>query len=252
MISFVKLALKKAKNKDHARTDLSINSMSEKFILYLLVIFEGREGYVVNIDDDEITVNFCLSENLELATIKYSLLSNADFTISYCNLYESFEYGNLVSYYLFHKKPIIRLRRLIRIFKNKILTKLSIKKADLHTVVTILVEKAARIDNRKSYIDEYDLMKVLNPFIGMLSENIVHKDYNPAKGYYRLMLNALVESGNIEPEGMGFVIKPKIFLTHNKMESERKKHMQVVSVTAIAAIASVIAAVASVYSALSS
>lgn len=246
MISFVKLALKKAKNKDHARTDLSINSMSEKFILYLLVIFEGREGYVVNIDDDELTAEFGSFEEPELMKINYSLLSNRDFIISYSNLYESFNYGNLASYYLFHKKIIIRIRRFIRKIKDNILRTLSIKKADLYKVIEKLVKNAARTDFRKPYIDENDLITIFNPFVNVLNKDITHNDYQSAKGYYRLLLNALVESGDIEPEGMGYVIKPKIFLTHNKMESERKKHIQVISVTAIAAISSFIAAVASI------
>ncbi|MEC6816483.1 hypothetical protein VXS05_15730 [Photobacterium toruni] len=249
MNKFIKKALIKAKS--HVRNDLSVHSTNDEYLIHVLVMFNGRQGYVVNIDDDGLTADFGSPEESELMNINYSLLSNRDFIISYRNLYESFNYGNLASYYLFHKKIIIRTRRFIRKIKDNILRTLSIKEADLYKVVEKLVKNAARTDFRKPYIDENDLITIFNPFVNVLNKDITHDDYQPAKGYYRLLLNALVESGDIEPEGMGYVIKPKIFLTHNKMESERKKHIQIILVTAIAAGASVIAAIPHVIALLS-
>ena len=49
---------------------------------------------------------------------------------------------------------------------------------------------------------------------------------------------------------MYYVIKLNILITTKNMESERKKHIQVIVVTGFAAIASGIAAIASVYSAI--
>ncbi|CAE6934486.1 hypothetical protein [Vibrio sp. B1FLJ16] len=251
MITFVKHALVKAQN--HVRNDLLIRSMNEEYVFHIIVTSGNRKGYITNIGLDELTAEFGSTEDSDSIKIKYSDLSNRDFIISYGNLYESFIYKSLASYYFFHRKPIIRFRRLIRNTQNNILKILSVKKTDLDATVSILVEKAGKANYGKPYIDEEDLLKIFNPSIESLYDlrigKVDHNEYEATKAHYRLILEALVESGDVEPEGMGYIIRPKIFLTYQKMRSETKKHIQVLSVTAIATVATCVAAIAAVASA---
>ncbi|MGR5062452.1 hypothetical protein [Photobacterium sp. DNB22_13_2] len=249
MKTFVKHALVKAQN--YVSNDLLVRSINEEYVFCIIVTSGNRKGYITNIGLDELTAEFGSTEDSDSIKIKYSDLSNRDFRISYGNLYESFIYKSLASYYFFHRNPIIRLRRFIRNTKHNILMKWSVKRTDLHTTVAILVEKAAKAGYRKPHIDEDELLKAFNPFLDELFDmrkgKNTHEDYEAAKAHYRLILEALVESGDIESDGMGYVIRPKLFLTFQKMESEMNKHIQVLRVTKVTTFATCMAALASAY-----
>lgn len=253
MKTFVKHALVNAQN--HVRNDLLSRSISEEYVLCILVTSGNRRGYITNIGLNELTAEFGSTEDSDSIKIKYSDLSNRDFRISYGNLYESFIYKNLTSYYFFHREPIIRLRRFIRNTKHNILMKWSVKRTDLHTTVAILVEKATKAEAgyRKLYIDEYELLKAFNPFLDELFDiregKNTHEEYEASTAHYRLLLEALVESGDIESDGMSYVIRPQLFLTFQKMESEMNKHIQVLRVTKVATFATCLAAMAALASA---
>lgn len=249
--TFIKKILLKAKN--NIWDDIGQKHIREEYMLLFIITFKGRSGFVVNIKNDEIIVNFGCSQYPELEAIKYNQLKNSNLKVTYSNQFESFYYNNIFTYYLFHRNLIIKFRMFFRKIKNKRLIALSLKKTKLHIVVEKLVDKACT-QNRKICIDENDLLEMFNPHLKMLSykDRLRIENFDKTHAYYDLILKALAESGNVESEGMYYVIKPKILLTYQNMESERKKHIQVIIVTGIAAIASGIAAIASVYSAICS
>lgn len=246
-IYFIKKTLLNAKN--NIWDGIGQQHIREGYMLFFIITIRGRSGFIVSVENDEIIVNFGCSQELE--AIKYNKLKNSNLKVTYSNQFESFYYNNIYTYYLFNRDLIIKFRMFFRKIKNKRLIALSLKKTKLHIVVEKLVDKACT-QNRKICIDENDLLEMFNPHLKMLSykDRLRIENFDKTHAYYDLILKALAESGNVESEGMYYVIKPKILLTYQNMESERKKHIQVIIVTGIAAIASGIAAIASVYSAI--
>ncbi|WP_417657083.1 hypothetical protein [Pseudidiomarina aestuarii] len=242
---FIKHAVRKANRL--IRKDLAIVPVDEKPILYMLVQSENYYGYVKDVGIDTVTAEFGCDGDSKPKTLAYSELKVSDFRVIYISSQDRFVYPTLVSYYVLHRWPIVGLRQLINKLTDKFLVSRSLKKTEFHKTVEQLVVKATMKHYGKASTDEFELLKDNNPWItklhrqtGQLDE--IHQDYTSVSKHYRLILDALVESGDLEHDGMGYAICPQIYLTYQKMDSEHKRHRQIFWITLIASLASLVSA----------
>lgn len=130
-----------------------------------------------------------------------------------------------------------------------LLEKISLKKTDLHQVVNAIVNKPNSVNSMRMAITERELVELINPKVKWLYNSRdginSHKQFEETESYYRLLLDALVESGDLELGVMWYEIKPKLFLTYQRMQTEEKRHKQILWVSICSAFATALATYAS-------
>lgn len=233
----------------YMRSDLRIMPAADEPMTYVLLKHNDRLGYVTKFHDNKVTVEFGNSDNPNSEVFDLDTLKSSDFRVTYRRQGEYWAYKTLVKHLLLHRPFVIASRRFFKSCKTKYLSRRSLKKTELHSTVEQLVIIASDSRSSKPFVDEATLVKMFNPWItslrGFETFEIMHKDYDSVYTHYKLILEALVESGELEHEGMGYTILPKVYLTFQRLESEMKRHKQIHTVGIAAAIASALAAIAS-------
>ncbi|WMN87126.1 hypothetical protein NI382_13960 [Vibrio parahaemolyticus] len=200
----------------------------------------------INIDEGTVLTEFGSLDEADIHTFNINDLTSNQFKIVYGNIWESLEYQSLYHYYFLHRKPLLYIRKNILCIRANLARILSLKKHDLHHVVCCLVDKADPRTSGLVSINERQLLEIINPRVKYLYDNErrrnTHKDFIITESYYRCLLDALLENGDLEEGNMCYVIKPKLFLTHHAMEVEAKRHRQVLIVAVVAAIAASVSA----------
>ncbi|WP_369919910.1 hypothetical protein AB8E32_15215 [Marinomonas polaris] len=216
----------------------SKNTFNKNFLhddkneFFALVKYLDKSARIDRINIDKKTICIFYGEECkpEREEISIEELLPKDFTIS-CSVSSEkyYIYRSLISYYCLHREPFLLFRNIGRELKQYIQKKLSLKQTDLQTVIEVIVDHIQKGQSR--VIDAEDLLRITNPNIDSLynfhEKTNIHPKFQPAKLHYELILEALVESGDIVKEGFYYKVNPRIFLTHQKLQSESKKHKQI-------------------------
>lgn len=234
----------------YMRSDLRIMPTADESITYVLLKHNNSLGYVTKFDDNKVTTEFGDEDNPISKVFDLESLKSSDFRV-YCRRQgEDWDYQSLAAYFLLHRSLVVTLKRLFIRGKTYYLSKRSLKKTELHATVEQLVNIASGSKSSRPFVDERTLVKSFNPWVtslrGFETLEIMHKDYDSVYTHYELILEALVESGELEHEGMGYIILPKVYLTFQRLESEMKRHQQIHIVGWAAVIATLLSVLAKV------
>lgn len=220
---------------------------------YVSFVHIHLDRYIVFVTDIDLNKGILTVQHGDFNTSSQELsinqLKSSQFKIIYTNTWDTFGYRSLYSYYFLHRRPILCFKQAIRNIRNYIVRKLSLKRTDLYKVVNCLVNRPSSTNTSKKYTDVRDLMELMNPTVKWLydpSNGVnTHREYTDTVAYYELLLEALVESGELEHNAMFYEIKPKLFLTYQRMQTEEKRHKQILWVSVCSAFATALATYAS-------
>ncbi|MCE0495351.1 hypothetical protein [Vibrio salinus] len=229
----------------------------EKYICLACLDFDKDSyGYSITeilISERIVSYEVGTSDNPKQERVNVDLINNDDWFITVHNSEHQFKYNGLYQFYFLDRKLVKWGKMFYRVVWlssiNRVKAWCLLDQTDLYKLIVKIIEYQNEHGGKS--VSPSTLVTYAYPYFGYLSQmGIKHPKAKIIEEKYGRLMDALVQSGDLsggtgEIPSLPFDINPKIYLTHQELFTEQRRHKQIFFVAIATCFATLIAPIIS-------